>query len=87
MPAKKSAAKKSGAKKTRTRTKGARVKKARVPMSKELHSLASGVAGTFVTGVLNLGGSVTAKDSKAKDSVQVSGKIGEKRVRLRISES
>jgi hypothetical protein len=84
VAAKKTAAKKSGAKKSAGRRP--RVKREKAPMSKDFHDLASQVAGTFTEGILSRGGSVSAKDSKNKDAVQVSGKVGDVRLVLRVSQ-
>jgi hypothetical protein len=83
MPAK---AKKSAAKKPRARKGGARVKKAKVPMAKDLHDLASEVAGQFAEGILKRGGSVSARDSKDKSAVQLTGKFEDKKLTLRIAQ-
>lgn len=88
MPAPKRAT--SGAKPTarkrRTATGRKRVARAKKPMSKDFHDLASEVVGSFTEGVIKRGGSVTARDSKNKDAVQVSGKIGDDRLTLRITQ-
>ncbi len=83
MPApKKRAAKKSGEKRAGRK----RTKKVRSPMSKDFHDLAAQVVGTFTEGVIARGGSVNARDSKSKDAVQVSAKIGDDKLALRIAQ-
>jgi len=63
-----------------------RVKKTRKPMTKDFHDLAAETVGVFVAGVVARGGSVSARDSKSKDAVQVSAKLGDEKLALRITQ-
>jgi len=82
------AEKKSTKKRSRAKSgdKRKRTKKVRQPMSKDFHTLAAEVVGFFTTGVIARGGSVSARDSKSKDAVQVTAKVGDEKLALRIAQ-
>jgi biotin carboxyl carrier protein len=80
------AAKRATTKRTTRKPRKAATRKPRTAMSADFHDLAAEVVGTFTAGVIKRGGSVSARDSKNKDAVQVSAKVGEKKLALRITE-